>query len=246
MSTSSNATVRSFLDDELSVAEFEQRLYQDPELEAALSSVPAPPRCDPPSDSLYLYLISLDFQSPDDIRSAKRALAQFASSTDEQVSSGALWASDFDEPNPPVTDKLIARVEALLNVKLPAAYVTLMREQNGGYLHPNEVAFVEPPPASMDYYTGDGTVTLGGIFGLNHDPDATGGIAKTLPMSEEWEIPQGLILLDGDGHTWVALDYRKEKVDPPVVYYVSESGEHATIARNFAAFLKALQILDEP
>ena len=38
-------------------------------------------------------------------------------------------------------------------------------------------------------------------------------------MTTEWGLPQDVVLLDGDGHTWIALDYRTDPhaVEPAVV-----------------------------
>ena len=239
------ATFRAFLDEELDAPEFERRLYQDSEIEAALSAMPAPRGDDASAGTLYLFLISLDYQSAVDLRKARRALAPVAHRQDARSSRRDFWASDFDEPNPPVTDALIRRVETLLNVKLPETYISLMREQNGSHLKSNAVSFAEPPAPTMKYYTGEGSISLGAIFGLNHDPDASGGIAQTLRLAKEWDLPEGLVLLDGDGHTWVALDYRGSKSEPSVVFHVADTGESATIADSFGDLLERLRILPE-
>ncbi|MFE4239839.1 SMI1/KNR4 family protein [Peribacillus butanolivorans] len=54
----------------------------------------------------------------------------------------------------------------------------------------------------------------------------------------KWDLPKGLILLCGDGHSWVALDYRNTKSDPPVIFIDTETDELIKLANNFAAFLE--------
>ena len=54
-----------------------------------------------------------------------------------------LWKEeDLDEtPTAPLTDELIARVEAHLGYKLPLSYIELMKgERNGGYLRRNTIS----------------------------------------------------------------------------------------------------------
>ncbi len=48
------------------------------------------------------------------------------------------------------------------------------------------------------------------------------------------------MLLDGDGHTWIALDYRKPGREPPVIFIESDSKESTVLAPTFAAFFEAL------
>ncbi|MGY3215794.1 hypothetical protein ACVWWV_000296 [Bacillus sp. TE9122W] len=38
-------------------------------------------------------------------------------------------------------------------------------------------------------------------------------------LIKEWELPEGLVLISGDGHTWVAMDYRKMKKNPAIHYF---------------------------
>jgi hypothetical protein len=239
------ASFRAFVEGELPADAFEQRLYHDPQFESALSSAPAPHRCDPSAETLYMFLIALDYRSAQDMRKARRALAPLACGPEKDFSQNALWQSDFTVPNPRVTEKLVARVEALLKVKLPSAYLALMREQNGGCLKLNKVPYLEPPPESVEGYTGGESASLDCIYGLHYDTDADGSIAQTLTLGAEWGVPPELILLDGDGHWWVALDYRVSKDNPPVVYYVSDTGEHATLAHDFGSFLKRMIMLPD-
>jgi hypothetical protein len=59
-------------------------------------------------------------------------------------------------------------------------------------------------------------------------------------MTERWGSPRELILLDGDGHTWIALDYRQAQEDPPVIYIVSLEGDYVTVAHNFEDFIRRM------
>lgn len=52
------------------------------------------------------------------------------------------------------------------------------------------------------------------------------------------------MLISGDGHWWIALDYRKRKEEPPVVYIESEGGFTIELAKNFDSFLTVMSIID--
>jgi SMI1-KNR4 cell-wall len=66
---------------------------------------------------------------------------------------------------------------------------------------------------------------------------------KTRALIAEWGLPEGIVLLSGDGHSWVALDYRNTKKEPPVIFVESESGRTESIAPNFENFLQRLKRL---
>nr|WP_276578963.1 SMI1/KNR4 family protein [Bacillus paralicheniformis] len=49
-----------------------------------------------------------------------------------------------------------------------------------------------------------------------------------------------MVLIHGDGHTWIALDYRETKENPPVHYFDSELEEDFRLAGSFGEFLSKL------
>ena len=74
------------------------------------------------------------------------------------------------------------------------------------------------------------------LLGIGHNI----GILDTLHFQEEWNLPKGLLLISGDGHEWVALDYRYSKTCPPIVHVDSEEETITTIASSFNEFLTHL------
>ena len=62
-------------------------------------------------------------------------------------------------------------------------------------------------------------------------------------MTQEWGLPSGLVLLNGDGHRWIALDYRESGPNaPPTVVWVNvDRDEDIQLAENFAAFREQLK-----
>ena len=62
---------------------------------------------------------------------------------------------------------------------------------------------------------------------------------------KEWGLPENIILISGDGHTWIALDYREYSKNPPVILIDEDVAGIQTLAANFEDFINGLT-LDEP
>ena len=116
----------------------------------------------------------------------------------------------------PLTEKMVEDAERRLGVKLPAAYIDILHVQNGGPIRYN--TFFTPMPMQ----TGSGQIGISGILGIGPDPMHT--ILGSSYFIKEWGMPNDLILLDGDGHTWIALDYRVcgSQGEPSVVWIDNE------------------------
>jgi len=120
----------------------------------------------------------------------------------------------------------IAIVEEKLQLKLPADYVNLMKIQNDGYLRKDT------------FKMKDEEITVEELYGISANEEK--GILTTIEMREEWELPEDIILLSGDGHTWVFLDYRKNHVCPSVSYIDLELEIDHVLATNFTDFIDGL------
>lgn len=131
-----------------------------------------------------------------------------------------------------ISEKQIEEAEQALDVKLPGEYIKLILEQNGGEIIYN----AHPLPHTTTEY-----VSINHFMGIGKE----NGLLENDYLLKEWEMPKGLILLSGDGHTWTALDYRLTKEDPTVVYVDNEGQEIVTIARSFREFLTGLYIEED-
>lgn len=130
-----------------------------------------------------------------------------------------------------VTEEMIAFAEGKLKVTLPASYIQLMQQQNGGELV-NKRLEIGDEVVCVEYINGIGTKSGEGIL-------------LTSTLKREWGLSNKFVYLYGDGHTWLALDYRRYKGDnPPVTYIDVECNEKTVIAPDFEAFL-ALLTFDE-
>jgi hypothetical protein len=82
------------------------------------------------------------------------------------------------------------------------------------------------------------------MFGIG----ATGeGVLQSAELLREWNMPDALVLLTGDGHWWIALDYRRSGPSgpPSVVWYDNEVGEDIQLAADFRTFIEGLRSEDE-
>lgn len=106
-----------------------------------------------------------------------------------------------------LTDEMVVFAENKLGVKLPKSYIDLCKIQNGGYLIYNAYPTSVPTGWAEDH------VSVNYINGIGEK-----GILSSAYYIEEWELPKDILLLCGDGHWWIALDYRHTKENPPILY----------------------------
>ncbi|MCC6556145.1 MAG: SMI1/KNR4 family protein [Polyangiaceae bacterium] len=137
----------------------------------------------------------------------------------------------LDYIQPPLTDEAVTAAEDQLGVKLPEAYVDLLRQQNGGYLRARW-----PESASKR------------LFGIGpRYPSITVDQAWWRPKKAEPDIwtpprPELLIPFDGDGHWSMCFDYRGRgpRAEPSVTLIDCECEREEAIAGTFVAYLAGL------
>lgn len=146
---------------------------------------------------------------------------------------GAFWGPKPPK-NPALTDIMVAHAQRTLGVTLPATYVDLLRIKNGGSTR----GFVCP---TKQRAYGDDYVVLGSMWGIGATKDDGEGynILLTPDMIEVWELPPKQVLLMGEGHWWLSLDYRTKK-DPSVAYLDVDEGLDVTVSDSFDEFFAAL------
>lgn len=150
------------------------------------------------------------------------------------VAPSDFWSTNYYE-HPPLTDIALARAERILGVRLPAELVSLLRLQNGGYtkgfIHP----MTRPTTWAKDH------VPLHDLAGIIIDPDHTSpmNLIRTEEMTQEWGLPRKQVLLSGDGHHWITLDYRNGS-NPSVAWIDVDCGEDIQVASSFNEFFAGL------
>lgn len=145
------------------------------------------------------------------------------------------WSPDSSE-NPPLTDDMLKVAEASLGVRLPAEYISLLRIQNGGYTHGFGFPMSRPTKWADDH------VPLDDLAGIVIDPShsTSFNLLETAYLVEEWGLPERQVLITGEGHWWITLDYRKGKI-PSVTWLNVECDEDIPVAPTFADFLNGLR-----
>lgn len=133
-----------------------------------------------------------------------------------------------------INEAEIAKAEKKLGVTLPDTYKKLILEQNGGYTIHN--AF----PTTHSNSWAEDHIQFNHLLGIAEDE----GIMDSAYLIKEWELPEGLVLINGDGHTWVAMDYRKTKENPAIHYYDVEMEEDFKLADSFDEFIEGLYTVE--
>lgn len=135
------------------------------------------------------------------------------------------WDTDIEseETFKKINEKGIAKAEKKLGVILPDTYKKLILEQNGGYTLHNAFPTDQPNGWAEDH------VSFDHLRGIAKNE----GIMDSDYLIEEWELPEGLVLICGDGHTWIALDYRETKEHPTVHYFDLEYETDFKLADSF-------------
>jgi len=126
----------------------------------------------------------------------------------------------------------IKKAEKFFNIQLPEEYIDVLKAQNGGEIIYN--AFHSPKPTAWDDTSG----YIDHILGIGKDS----GILETPYYLEEWDMPENIVLISGDGSEWIAFDYRNTKTEPPIIYINNDSNEIITIANSFSEFISKLFI----
>lgn len=151
-----------------------------------------------------------------------------------QPNPSEFWGTDYYK-NPKLTDTMVAEAHQILGVTLPETLLALLRVQNGGYTR----GFVFPTDRRTSW--AEDHVALDELFGIGNKDGPTGGhnLLDTANMTKEWGLPPNQVLLAGDGHWWITLDYRKRNV-PSIAWIDVEVGEDAQLAPSFDEFLAKL------
>jgi len=144
------------------------------------------------------------------------------------------WGTNYYN-HPPLTDEMIETAEKTLNVKLPFQFIELLKIQNGGYTE--GFAF----PMNQKTTWAENHVPLNELFGILVDKSikSAQNILDSDYLTKEWGLPEKQVVINGDGHWWITLDYRVG--DNPVVKWIDvECEEEVLITNNFDDFINGL------
>ena len=152
------------------------------------------------------------------------------------------WYALKEYVSDPPSDELIASVEEELGYKLPAAYIWLMKQHNGGI--PVNTCY----PCDEPTCWADDHVAITGIFGIGREKSCSlcGELGSQF-MIDEWEYPAiGVAICDcpSAGHDMIFLDYRAcgPQGEPTVVHVDQENDYKIThLADSFEEFICGLE-----
>ena len=152
------------------------------------------------------------------------------------------WYALKEYVSDPPSDELIASVEEELGYKLPAAYIWLMKQHNGGIPVNTCYPCDEPTCWAEDH------VAITGIFGIGREKSySLCGELGSQFMIDEWEYPAiGVAICDcpSAGHDMIFLDYRAcgPQGEPAVVHVDQENDYKIThLADSFEEFIRGLE-----
>lgn len=139
------------------------------------------------------------------------------------------------------SEELIAEIEKELGYKLPASYIWLMKQHNGGL--PKRTAF----PTTVSTSWASDHIAITGIMGIGRKNiySICGELGSQF-MIDEWEYPAiGVAICNcpSAGHDMVFLDYRECGIqgEPKVVHIDQEADYEITpLADNFEEFIRGL------
>lgn len=140
------------------------------------------------------------------------------------------------------SEELISAVEKELGYKLPASYISLMKQHNGGLVTKTAFRTSKSTSWAMDH------IAITGIMGIGSEKTYSicGDLGSEF-MIDNWEYPAiGIAICDcpSAGHDLVFLDYREcgPQGEPQVVHIDQEDDYKITyLAVNFEEFIKGLE-----
>ncbi|MEQ2398161.1 immunity protein Imm33 domain-containing protein [Merdimmobilis hominis] len=152
------------------------------------------------------------------------------------------WYARKEYVSEPPSDELIASVEEELGYKLPASYIWLMKQHNGGIPVNTCYPCDEPTSWAEDH------VAITGILGIGREKSYSlcGNLGSQF-MIDEWEYPAiGVAICDcpSAGHDMIFLDYRAcgPQGEPAVVHVDQENDYRIThLADSFEEFIRGLE-----
>lgn len=147
------------------------------------------------------------------------------------------WAAGPDTPGPAITDTGVRHAERRLGVRLPSSLLELLRIRDGGQVAPHWSVFPTQVPNSWS----EDHVPFGEMLGISEGAGRS-SLLDSAYLAEEWDLPPDLVLLSGDGHYWVALDYRAvgAQGEPSMGWFDADDGTELPLAEDFRAFVERL------
>jgi hypothetical protein len=147
------------------------------------------------------------------------------------------WGDGLHGVQPSLTDAAVQDAEIRLGVRLPSSFLEFLRGRNGGQVASRWDAFPTDVPTSWS----EDHVPLDMVMGIGRHGDQL-SLLDTPYLVEEWGLPSQIILFSGDGHCWIALDYRVcgRQDEPSVTWFDADGSSELALAADFRTFVEGL------
>ncbi len=141
----------------------------------------------------------------------------------------------------PLTPDMVGAAEEQLGLALPVDLLALLGLQNGGVVADSWDAC----PAAANSYSRN-HVPFEDLMGIGRPEAGCLTLLDTPYLVEEWGLPSPVVLLSGQGHYWIALDYRVcgPRDEPSVIWLDSDLESELPLAPDFRSFVERLTSSD--
>ena len=147
--------------------------------------------------------------------------------------------ADDESTGPPLTDDMVRAAERMMGVRLPAAYIQLLRVRNGGYPRRECLPTDEPNSWAEDH------VRIHSIWGVGFARGLDG--PRRHKLADRGRAMPGVVVFADTptgGHDYLVLDYRACGPDgePRAAHVETEGdvGDPVVVAPDFEAFVRGL------
>ncbi|MFE6888173.1 SMI1/KNR4 family protein [Streptomyces sp. NPDC057694] len=149
----------------------------------------------------------------------------------------SFWNDNAYGVQPTLTEAAVRDAELRLGVSLPTALLSLLRVQNGGGVAAHCNAFPTCVPTSWS----EDHVPFDELMGIGRRERMT-SILDSPELVEEWNLPSPVVLLSGDGHYWIMLDYRVcgRHGEPSITWFDTDAETELDLAPDFQSFVEGL------
>jgi|GEM_PF-2435099 len=147
----------------------------------------------------------------------------------------------------PCNDKSIVELANIFGIKhdlvIPSAYLEFAGKRQS---YAFSIEGISVPKELSCYLSAKDKYGIIDEFADFKTNGETGFIFITNEHKESaWGLPDDLVPIEGDGHTWFVLDYRSNRSDPKVVFFETDDFCSVVLAENFSEFAGMLIPYDE-
>lgn len=132
-----------------------------------------------------------------------------------------------------ITQEDIDFAEKCLLCKLPEEYINHLKIRNGGSLIDDAL------PVKFQNSWADDHIPVPFLYGIKKGE----GILQTKELLKEWGIEEdSFVIISGDGHYWIVLDYRTSKTEPKITFIDTDFDLIEVVFNSYTEMIDSLYI----